>query len=71
MRHAARAQTVSPVAIYTSDSKGANGKVKMRTLTLPGSEQSLRRPDTKTSIGGLFIHRNDYLSVWPAECRNL
>ena len=59
VRHAARAQTVLPVATYTSDSKGSNGTVKMRTLILPGGEQFLRRPDTRTSIGGLLVHRKN------------
>ena len=48
-----RAGAVAPVCVYTSDSKGSNGQVKMRQLTLPGREQPIHRPEGVMSNGGV------------------
>ena len=46
-----RPGAVAPVCVYTSDSKGSNGQVKMRQLILPGREQPMHRPERVMSNG--------------------
>lgn len=52
------------VAVYTSESKSSNGQVKMRTLTVPGREQTLHRPERNLSNGELLRTWNAGNSVW-------
>lgn len=50
-KQSGRAIVAAPLNVYTNVSKGNNGRVKMRPLTLPGREQVIHSPDRGLSNG--------------------